>query len=274
MIFSIENHSFQIFAVNKSQIMDFTNKIVIITGASTGIGAGAAKYFSQLNSNLVLVARNREKLEEVAKNCSGAEILQIIADVNVEVDRQKIIDETLKKFGKIDVLVNNAGIGKEGNVENFSMDDFDLVMNTNVRSVYHLTQLAIPHLIKSKGNVVNISSVLGIRPMEGRSAYCMSKAAVDHFTRCLALELAPSGVRVNSVNPAVVETQFHRNMGMNEATYQAFLENARKSHALGRVGNVDDIAKSIAFLASNEMSSFITGTILTVDGGKAIMCPR
>jgi NAD(P)-dependent dehydrogenase (short-subunit alcohol dehydrogenase family) len=99
-------------------------------------------------------------------------------------------------------------------------------------------------------------------------------AAVDQFTRCVALELAPQGVRVNAVNPAVIITEFHRRMGMEEASYQAYLKRSGETHALGRVGTVDETARAIAFLASNEMSSFITGTLLAVDGGKAIMCPR
>lgn len=255
--------------------MDFTGKVVIITGASSGIGAGTAEYLAKLNANVVLVGRNKDRLDQVHKKCVKSDNhLAIVADVTCENDRPKIIEQTLGKFGKIDVLVNNAGIGKYGNVENFSMEDFDAVFDTNVRSVYILTKLAIPHLVKSKGNIVNISSVLGIRAAISRSAYGMSKAALDHFTRCLALELAPLGVRVNSVNPAVIETDFQRNMGMNEEEYQKFLEYQRQSHALGRVGTADDVAKSIAFLASSEMSSFLTGTILAVDGGKAIMCPR
>jgi len=255
--------------------MDFTGKVVVITGASSGIGAGAAEYLAKLNASVVLVGRNKERLEIALKNCANsADHLAIVADVTKADDREKIIKNSLDKFGRIDVLVNNAGIGKEGNVEEFSMDDFDAVFDTNVKSVFALTQLAIPHIIKSKGNIINISSVLGIRAVIGRSCYGMSKAALDHFTRCLALELAPFGVRVNSVNPAVIETEFQRNMGMSEETYQKFLDAARQSHAIGRVGKVDDVAKSIAFLASNDMSSFITGTILAVDGGKAIMCPR
>lgn len=99
-------------------------------------------------------------------------------------------------------------------------------------------------------------------------------AALDQFTRCVALELAPQGVRVNSVNPAVIVTEFHRRMGMNETSYQEYLQKAGAAHALGRVGTVDETARAIAFLASNEMSSFVTGTLLAVDGGKAIMCPR
>ena len=155
--------------------MDFSNKVVIITGASSGIGAGAAEYFSSLGAKLVLTGRNEANLEATVGKCSG-EVLPLVADVNVEADRENIISETVKKFGRIDVLVNNAGIGEVlGDILSTSMTQFDNVMNTNVRSIFHLTQLATPYLIKTKGNIVNISSVAGLRSFAGFTVYCMSK---------------------------------------------------------------------------------------------------
>lgn len=249
--------------------MDFSGKVFIITGASSGIGAGAAEYLSNLGAKLVITGRSEENLLETKKKCKkNCEILLIAGDVNIEDDRVKIIEETLKKFGKIDVLVNNAGLGIMGPTAEFSMDDYDTVMNTNVRSVFHLTQLAIPHLIKTKGNIVNISSIAGIRGVPNGSVYCMSKAALDHFTRCLSLELAPQGVRVNSINPGVVVTNFHSRAGFNEEMYKQYLDRVAATYPLRRPGTVDDIAKAIAFLASDELSSFVTGNLMTLDGGK------
>lgn len=254
--------------------MDFSGKVVVITGASSGIGAGAAEYLAQFNASVVLVGRNGDRLKNAHIKCANRENhLSIIADVTDANDRENIINKALEKFGRIDVLINNAGIAREGEVEGFSMDEFDEVFDINVKSAFALTQLTIPHLIKSKGNIVNISSVSGTRAVIGRTCYGMSKAALDHFTRCLALELAPDGIRVNSVNPAVIKTDFERNMGMNEAQYEQFVKSACKTNLFGRCGKVDEVAKSIGFLASNEMSSFITGAVLAVDAGKAIMCP-
>lgn len=253
--------------------MDFTDKVVIITGASSGIGAGAAIHLSKLGAKLVLTGRNEANLKVTVTECIG-EVLSVISDMNVENDRQKIVSETLKRFGKIDVLVNNAGIGEYGDLLTTDLNKFDDIFNTNVRSVFHLTQLVAPHLIETKGNIVNVSSVAGLRAFPTFTAYCMSKAALDQFTRCVALELAPKGVRVNSVNPAVIVTNFLKRIGMDEASYQEFCEKAGASHALGRVGTAEETAHAIAFLASNEASSFITGTTLAVDGGRAIMCPR
>lgn len=252
--------------------MSLTGKLVIITGGSSGIGAGAAIHLSKLGARLVLTGRNEANLKQAADKCVG-EVLPIVSDVNNESDRVKVIDEAIRKFGKIDVLVNNAGIGGNGSIISTDMKMFDEIFGTNVRSVFHLTQLAAPHLIKSKGNIVNVSSVAGLRSFPGVLAYSMSKAAIDQFTRCTALELAPLGVRVNAINPAVIITELHRRMGMEEKAYQTYLKKTGEVHALGRVGTVEETSHAIAFLASNESSSFITGTTLAVDGGKAVMCP-
>lgn len=122
-----------------------------------------------------------------------------LADLSQESDTQKIMDETIKHFGRLDILVNNAGVIEMGSIENTSLDQYDRVMNVNVRAMYQLTMLATPHLIETKGNIVNVSSVNGMRSFPGVLAYNISKAAVDQFTRCVALELAPKQVRVNSV---------------------------------------------------------------------------
>jgi NAD(P)-dependent dehydrogenase (short-subunit alcohol dehydrogenase family) len=261
--------------------MSFTDKVVIVTGSSSGIGAAAAVHFTRLGAKVTITGRNEDNLLEVKAKCINEvlrdrkpEILSIAADVNVEKDRKKIIDETVKKFGKIDVLVNNAGLGENGDILTTTLDQYDKVMNTNVRSVFHLTQLAVPHLIKTQGNVVVVSSVASQRQFPNLLAYCMSKAAIDQFTKCVALELAPKNVRVNAVNPAFIVTNFHKRLGMDNATYEAFKERAKETHALGRAGTVEETSKAIAFLANNEESSFITGSCLLVDGGKSVMCPR
>lgn len=133
--------------------------------------------------------------------------------------------------------------------------------------------LAIPHLIKTKGTIVNVSSVNGLRSFPGLLAYNMSKSAVDQFTKCLALELASKQVRVNSVNPGVIITELQKRGGVDEEAYKKFLGRSKETHALGRPGNPQEVAEAIAFLAS-EQSSFVTGVNLCVDGGRHAMCPR
>lgn len=257
--------------------MNFNGKVVLITGASSGIGAGTAEYFAKLGATLALTGRNAVNLNATIEKCVTAEgtprPLPIIGDITDESDAKMIIEKVVQTFGKLDVLINNAGIIDRGTIETTSLEQYDRVMNTNVRSLYHLTMLAVPHLIASKGNVVNVSSVNGIRSFPGILAYNMSKSAVDQFTRCVALELAAKGVRVNSINPGVIITDIHKRGGMNDEEYSKFLEHSRSTHALGRAGNVEEAAAAIAFLAS-DLASFITAVQLPVDGGRHAMCPR
>ncbi|EDW59733.1 meso-2,3-butanediol dehydrogenase [Drosophila virilis] len=255
---------------------NFKDKVIIVTGASSGIGAATAVHLASLGGLLVIVGRNEAKLKETADNilaAGGSPALQLQADMDKEADVEQILTATLKQYGRLDVLVNNAGILEMGSIENTSLEQYDRVMNTNVRALYQLTMLATPELVKTKGSIVNVSSVNGIRSFAGVLAYNVSKAAVDQFTRCVALELAAKGVRVNSVNPGVIITELQKRGGLDEATYAKFLERAKETHALGRHGDVHEVAAAIAFLASND-ASFTTGVNLPVDGGRHAMCPR
>lgn len=253
--------------------MSFKDKVVLITGASSGIGAATSIHFSTLNAKLVLVGRNVENLNKVAEQCTQSENLVVKADVTKEDDVKAVVDAAIQRFGRLDVLINNAGIIETGGIEETNLDQYDRLFNTNVRSVYQLTNLATPYLIQSKGNIVNVSSVTGMRASAGLLSYCMSKSAVDQFTRCVALDLAPKQVRVNSVNPGVIVTELHKRGGMGEEQYEQFLERCKQTHALGRPGKAEEVAKVIAFVASDD-ASFITGAVIPVDGGRHVMCPR
>lgn len=251
--------------------MSFSGKVVLITGASSGIGAGAAVHLSQLGASVAIVGRDAAKLNAVAKviiDAGSPEPLPIVADINI--DAEKIITNTIIKFGKLDVLINNAGIMEMGSIENGNIESYDRMMNTNVRSVVLLTQLAVPHLEKTKGNIVNVSSVLSKIPHTGALAYCMSKAAIDHFTRCIALDLASKGIRVNAINPAIIQTPLFKTLGMNDSAVEAFMKEAGQRYPLGRVGCVNDTSRAIEFLASDISASFITGQFLNVDGGDSL----
>ncbi|XP_017462404.1 PREDICTED: 3-oxoacyl-[acyl-carrier-protein] reductase FabG-like [Rhagoletis zephyria] len=260
--------------------MDFKGKVVLITGASSGIGAATAVKFAKLGAKLVLVARNVENLKATGEKClkaAGAQgsttPLLIKTDLSDEKAVPNIITDVSNKFGQLDVLVNNAGIIENGSIENTSLEQFDRIMNMNLRSVYQLTMLAVPELIKTKGNIVNISSVCGLRAFPNVLAYNISKSAIDQFTRCVALELAPKGVRCNAVNPGVVVTNLHKRGGMHDEVYEKFLEHCKVTHALGRAGDVEEVANAICFLAS-DLATFTTGMNMPVDGGRHAMCPR
>lgn len=254
--------------------MNFAGKVVIVTGASSGIGAATAVFLSRLGAKLSLTGRNVENLEKVNSDCKKSTPTFVVpADLNKESDIEKVVKSTVDHYGQIDVLVNNAGIIETGTIETTTLAQYDRLMNTNVRSIYYLTMLAVPHLIKTKGNIVNVSSVNGIRSFPGVLAYNISKASVDQFTRCVALELAPKGVRVNCVNPGVILTELQRRGGLNEEQYAAFIARSKETHALGRPGKPEEVAATIAFLAS-ELASNITGASVPVDGGRHAMCPR
>ncbi|XP_018395013.1 PREDICTED: 3-oxoacyl-[acyl-carrier-protein] reductase FabG-like [Cyphomyrmex costatus] len=250
--------------------MSFTGKVVLITGASSGIGAKTAIYLAQLGASLSITGRNKYNLNKVAEQCGQPKPFIVIGDLANENDVKNIIDSTIKHYGKLDVLINNAAIIEFGTIETTSLEQYDSIMNVNVRSVFQLTTLAVPYLIKTKGNIVNVSSVAGLRPFKNNTPYCMSKAALDQFTRCVALELASRQVRVNSVNPGAVITDILRNTGMNQEQIKIFFEKMKGAHALGRNGDTLEIAKSIAFLASDD-ASFITGVTIPVDGGLHVM---
>lgn len=256
----------------------FSNKVVLITGASSGIGAETAVEFSKLGAYVVITGRNKSKLDGVVSLCeevspNNLKPTLVIADMNNEQDIKNIIKVTIDSFQKLDVLVNNAGILETGSIETTSLEQYDRVMSTNVRGPYYLSMLATPHLVKSKGNIVNVSSVTGIRSFPNVLAYCMSKSALDQFTRCVALELAPKGVRVNAVNPGVITTGIHKKGGMSEEEYEEFLKKCAQTHAIGRPGYANEVSAVITFLASDAASN-ITGATLPVDGGRHAMCPR
>jgi len=251
----------------------FKSKVVIVTGSSTGIGAGTAvKFASEGVKGLVLHGRQEDKLKNVKEKCEEAakgntKILICMGDINNEQVRQKMINDTIKEFGQLDILVNNAGISMRGTVSEMPMDVFDKVFNVNVRSLVALTQLAIPHLSKSNGNIVNISSGAAVKALPMFTFYCMSKAALDHFTRCLAVELGPKGVRVNSVNPGFIpDTEIVTRHGIPAELIKAHTERAIQTYPLRRVGTIDEVADAILYLAS-EKARFITGVIVPVDGG-------
>src|SRR5215471_18964741 len=250
-------------------------RVILVTGATSGIGRAVTERFAQSGARIVAVGRNRAVLDEVdrAISAAGGVPLSVAIDVTVESEAQRAIDTTIQELGRLDVLVNAAGHISSGSIEDTSLNAWDAMMNVNLRAVFYLMKMAAPHLIRSRGNIVNVSSVTGLRSFPGVLAYCVSKAGVDQLTRCAALELAAKGVRVNAVNPGVVVSGLHRSGGMNDEAYGAFLEHSKTTHPLGRVGEANEVAALIRFLAS-EQASWITGVTMSIDGGRALTCAR
>ena len=254
---------------------EFTGKVAFVTGATSGIGQACAIAFAEAGANLVCVGRQVEALKNVENRIReiGAAALTIQADLSREQEAERAIQDALRVFGGIDILVNSAGHISSGTIETTSPGAWDDMMNVNVRAPFQLMQKALPSLIERRGNIVNVSSVTGLRAFPGVLAYCVSKAALDQLTRCASLELAARGVRVNAVNPGVVVTEIHKRGGMNDEAYAAFLEHSKTTHPLGRTGRPEEIASLVLFLAS-ERASWITGATYSIDGGRAQTCAR
>ncbi len=255
--------------------MGFDGKAVLVTGATSGIGRAAALKFAAAGARVALVGRNADALEatRAAMGQGGAGAVAIRADVTREEDVTRAVDGAVSALGGLDVVVCGAGVIGTGSIENTTAELWDQMMAVNVRSVFRLVQRALPSLVVRKGNVVVVSSVNGQRAFPNVLAYCCSKAAVDQLVMCTSLELAPKGVRINAVNPGVTRTNLHRRSGMSEADYAAFVERSRTTHPIGRIGEPEEVADMILFLASDQ-AAMITGNCVFVDGGRHNTCAR
>jgi len=250
-------------------------RVVVITGASSGIGRAAAKLFAGSGDKVFAVGRNGKELQSLAADAASlpGSVTAKIADITDTSQVDRLTEEIKHETGRIDVLVNAAGILKNGTIENTSLDDWDTMMNINLRSAFYLMQRSVPLMQEAKGNIVNVSSVNGLRSFPNVLAYCVSKAGMDQLTRCAALELAPQGIRVNAVNPGVVVTNLHKRGGMSETDYEKFLDHAKTTHPMGRPGDPQEVAELIFFLAS-ENAGWITGVTYQIDGGRGQTCAR
>jgi len=212
----------------------FIGKVVMVTGSTSGIGHAVALRFAEAGARVAALGRDQSALGQVKSEIerAGGEALTIAVDVTSEQQVRGALDQISNNFSGLDVLVNAAGHISSGTIENTKLEAWDAMMDVNLRAVFLTMQMAAPYLIKSKGNIVNISSVTGLRSFPGVLAYCVSKAGVDQLTRCSALELASQGVRVNAVNPGVVVTEIHKRGGMDLEDYERFLEHSKTTHPL------------------------------------------
>jgi meso-butanediol dehydrogenase / (S,S)-butanediol dehydrogenase / diacetyl reductase len=240
----------------------FKDKVVIVTGAASGIGEATARRFSREGASVVLADRQKKKLDGVAADLPRGRVLARVTDVTKYREMEALVRATVRKFGALDVLVNNAGIARVGKIADVKLSDWDEVIAVNVSGVFNGCRAAIPHLIKSKGCIVNTASVSGLGGDWGMSVYDASKGAVVNFTRALALDHGGDGVRVNSVCPTVTLTPMTGSLRSNKK----LMAKLRERTPLGRPALPADIAAVITFLASDD-AGFVTGVNLPVDGG-------
>jgi len=250
--------------------MRLRGRVALVSGATSGIGRATALLLAEEGAQVAFTGRRAERLRELEAEIarSGGQALGIAADVTREEDGRRAVAATVERFGRLNVLVNNAGVLGPGGLLDVTPEEWDRQMSVNLRGLFLLTRAAAPELIRARGNsIVNVSSVTGMRPYGGLLPYCVSKAGVDMFTRCASLDLASHGVRVNAVNPGVVVTELHT-VTRAIADYPGFLERSRTTHPIGFVGEPRDVAQAILWLVSDE-SRWVTGTCLSVDGGRA-----
>ena len=240
----------------------FIDKVVVVTGAGSGIGEATARRFSQEGAYVVLSDRNKGKLEKVAADLPADKTLVCVADVSSFKDMEALIAKTVKKFGGLHVLVSNAGVAKMGTVVSGKFKDWEKTMAVNVSGVFHGARAAMPHLIRSRGCIVNVASVSGLGGDWGFAFYNTSKGAVVNLTRAMALDHGKDGVRINSVCPSLTLTPMTEDVKNNAQVMAKFDERI----ALGRGAQPFEVAAAIAFLAGDD-ASFITGVNLPVDGG-------
>ena len=239
-------------------------KTVIITGASRGIGKGIAEVFAKQGANIAFTYRSSDekaKALEDELSANGCKVKGYKSDASNFEAAQQLAADVLEEFGSIDVLVNNAGITKDGLLMRMSEDDFDIVMDINMKSVFNMTKAVLrPMLKQRKGSIINMSSVVGVKGNAGQANYSASKAAINGFTKSTALELGSRNIRCNSIAPGFIETE------MTEALGEDQIQEWRNSIPLKRGGTSEDIANSALFLAS-DMSAYVTGQVLHVCGG-------
>jgi 3-oxoacyl-[acyl-carrier protein] reductase len=246
---------------------DLTDKVALVTGGGTGIGRSIALALAHAGAHVAVVNRsNLGAARSVAAEIEnlGRRSLALQADVSIASDSENIVHQVLTSFGRLDILVNNAGTTRDTLLLRMSEEDWDTVLNTNLKGTFLVTRSALKPMVKQRhGKIVNISSVMGLIGNAGQTNYCASKAGVIGFTRSLAKEVGARNIQVNAVAPGFVETAMTHDMKPEVR------DHIMKNIPAGRLGTVDDIAQAVLFLASS-MSDYITGQTLTVDGGMTV----
>ncbi|NIP30938.1 MAG: glucose 1-dehydrogenase [Candidatus Dadabacteria bacterium] len=249
--------------------MSLEGKVAIITGGSLGIGKATAHLFAKEGAKVVINGRNEENLKKTISEAGdvAGDLEYVVGDVSKEEDCRNIVDYTKNKYGRVDILFNNAGVLPLGVTHETSVDDWDFAFNVNVKGSFLMAKYVIPHMIEQGGgSIVNNGSILGLKGIPGVAAYNSTKGAITQFTRSMALEYADKGIRVNCICPGAIQTPMLESFMSEEA--DQFLKQVQPLTAhLGRYGKPEEIAHSVKFLCDTENVGFMTGAMLSVDGG-------
>lgn len=248
--------------------MKLDGKVALITGGTEGMGFATAKLFLDEGARVVITGRSAEKGARALKCLKrSGRVAFVRGDVSRPRDAKRMVDETVSKFGRIDILFNNAGIYLEKKTEETSEDEWDRVIDVNLKGTFLVTKAAIPFMIKQGGgSIVNNSSDAGLIGNRSCPAYCASKGGITVMTKALALDLARHNIRVNCVNPAIIDTPMLNKEIRRAKNRKKYIEECKHVQALERIGRPEEIAHAVLFLASDE-ASFVTGAALSVDGG-------
>jgi meso-butanediol dehydrogenase/(S,S)-butanediol dehydrogenase/diacetyl reductase len=249
--------------------MRLKDKVCIVTGGGSGIGKATALLFAQEGAHVVVADRRGDAAQAVAAACASGnrKALALEVDVSRGDDVKRMIDETVKAFGRLDVLVNNAGYGTFGTVVDIDEAEWDALMAVNVRGVFLCCKHAIAAMKRTGGGtIVNVASVVAAIGIRNRAAYVASKGAVAALTRAISLDHVAEGIRCNAVAPGTIDTPYYDDVMARAPDKAAFRKGLEARQPVGRLGTPEEIAAGILFLASDE-SRFAHGTILTIDGG-------
>ena len=248
--------------------MKLKDKVAIVTGSSKGIGEGIARVFSQEGAKVVVVCRTEEAGKKMADELGAAEGEAIFVQTDVKSSKsiQNMINTTIETFGKLDILVNNAGYHISKNVEETSEEEWEFIINTNLRSTFLCGKYAIPYLRKTRGNIINISSMVGLVGQPNAGAYSSTKGGQIAMSKGMAIDFAPDGIRVNVICPGWIQTPLVDDWFSQQKDPEAAQKYIFGQHPLGRIGTIEECGKAALFLASDD-AAFVTGITLNIDGG-------
>lgn len=248
--------------------MRLEGKVALITGGSEGMGFATAKLFLKEGAKVVISGRSAEKGARAIKVLSRfGKVRFVKGDVSKASDARRMVEQTVKRFGRIDILFNNAGIYIEKRAEDMSEEEWDRVLDINLKGTFLVSKFAIPHMRRQKGGtIINNSSDAGIIGNMSCPAYCASKGGVTIMTKAMALDYAKENIRVNCVNPAIIDTPLVGHEAEASRDPRAYMRRCAQVQPLGRVGRPEEVANAVLFLASDE-ASFVTGAAMSVDGG-------